>query len=463
MGRHTVHLGLLAVSDCGVSLRQGLTFDRTVSEVSANHVCSIPPETTGDEGWDRFGFLIKLEDFKRKIDERQLLMCIRYSVDGQEWWDSNDGLNYQFLFNKAAPKRAARSSLPPAAMGAHMRASDSASTSLPGIRHNRSVSPGSKISNAFGVSEVSKAAAPRKFVFPKLAAEIVDPPFRSESPVSTLPPASFVIPKLPDIHNHLSLSKYCAPSPPQSPPEGHPFAVPMSSQQTIVPRTSSAKQQADQKASNIVGGQPATLSPPAATSSRERRSSWAGETSDSWDSFTAAMEQVTAIPTVPSTEGDSTPIATGSRSPATGPESSQESSPEARPLALKRSTGDLRALMRDGIENMTPPSSNTSSPASPERKQLPVEPMSPSPTTSTASTGDSSPVRTVSSDSTPDLSNLSISVDPEEGRGRWMTPNNYKMLSNSYQEFVSRERLPCFYAVLMPLSWISSASSSPLR
>jgi len=188
---------------------------------------------------------------------------------------------------------------------------------------------------------------------------------------------------------------------------------------------------------SVVGGQNATLSPPISDIVHDRRSSWSGETGG-WDSFSAVMQKVDSSVTSASTDGESTPMAAGSRSPAVGPGSSQDSSPETRPISFKRSTGDLRALMTDDAGLITPPSSNLSSPPSPGMHNLPAEPMSPSP--SPASTGESSPVRTISSDSTPDLSNIAVDVDPEE-RGRNTTPNSYKMLSNSYQEFVDPHRL----------------------
>jgi hypothetical protein len=62
--------------------------------------------------------------------------------------------------------------------------------------------------------------------------------------------------------------------------------------------------------------------------------------------------------------------------------------------------------------------------------------MSPSP--SATSTGESSPINTISAESTPDLSTFPLQIDPDEHRGRPGFPaNSYKMLSNSYQEFVS--------------------------
>jgi hypothetical protein len=60
---------------------------------------------------------------------------------------------------------------------------------------------------------------------------------------------------------------------------------------------------------------------------------------------------------------------------------------------------------------------------------------------SMASTGESSPVNTVSSDSTSSLPGLS---HDDETRGRQMGRDNPKLFSDSYQEFVSQGNLPHF-------------------
>ncbi|KAL7413971.1 putative phosphatase regulatory subunit-domain-containing protein [Mrakia frigida] len=87
------------------------TFDewQTVSEVSAIHSIHIPPSALGPknadgQGWDRFTFSVKLDDVRRKIDERHLLLAVRYSIEGgAEWWDSCDGSNYKVRFKKTKP------------------------------------------------------------------------------------------------------------------------------------------------------------------------------------------------------------------------------------------------------------------------------------------------------------------------------------------------------------------------
>lgn len=378
-------------------------------------------------------------------------MCIRYSIDGREWWDSNDGLNYSFTFAKASPKRPTRISGPAAFGGGFMRLQDAASSSLPGVRVKRSVSPASKIKSDLGVSDAAKPATPRSWIFPKLQTRLSDgPPSGAESPaLSPPPPASFFAPSLPDVHTHLSLSKYCAPSLLQSPPKEQ------SAVTTVPVQPAPLILATELDPMNSFGGPHATLSPEAVSVGHERRSSWSGETG-SWDSFSTEMERVEPEAALTSTDGETTPVASGSRSPTIDRSSSSDSSPEHRPLSLKRSIGDLRSLLTDGTGLITPPSS-TSSPPSPTPRNLPVEPMS---SPSVASTGESSPVHTVSSDSNLELSNLSINWEPEE-RGRSMTPMGYKMLSHSYQKFASS--YPERRAKLTSISSTSAASSNHLR
>ena len=78
------------------------TFDhwQTISEVSAtyeseqkNGLAPRNPE------WDRFTFSIKLVDVTN-IETRQLMFCVRYNVQDQEFWDNNYGANYIVEFRK---------------------------------------------------------------------------------------------------------------------------------------------------------------------------------------------------------------------------------------------------------------------------------------------------------------------------------------------------------------------------
>ncbi|WRT69498.1 uncharacterized protein IL334_006484 [Kwoniella shivajii] len=398
---------------------------QTVSEVSGTHVCHIPAATTGDEGWDRFSFSIKLEDFKRKLEERQLLLCIHYSVEGQDWWDSNDGMNYGFTFKKTT-RRPTRVSGPPTLGGGYMDVEEPARNApLPGLRKNNAPPPSANINKAFG----APSSGPASWIFPKFSRTFSDnvPP-RPDSPMQSPPPVQFKAPAPPSAHDHLKLAKYCAPSPPQSPPK----EISPVMEQLMTPEAYDEQDVQRRTSMHIINGNYATLVAPEL--GHERRSSWNGP-SNSWESFAQAMGNEESM--VNSKSGDATPLA--HRSPEV-PADESDSTPEHKNLTLKRSTGDLGKLRREAEDRdlglMTPPSSNLSSPPTPVHQGLPAIPMSPSPSTST---GESSPVETISYDSAPDLTRLAaIEIDPEQ-RGRTGNPNQKTL---DYQQFLDKF---CFF------------------
>jgi Carbohydrate/starch-binding module (family 21) len=71
---------------------------KTVSEVTAEYNHDIRRKQAHD-GFDRFDFNVKLSDIT-DLDKKTLFVCIRYSVEGQEYWDNNDSMNYQVEFSK---------------------------------------------------------------------------------------------------------------------------------------------------------------------------------------------------------------------------------------------------------------------------------------------------------------------------------------------------------------------------
>ncbi|KAI9690612.1 MAG: hypothetical protein M1820_009969 [Bogoriella megaspora] len=89
------------------------TFDywKTTSEVVAEYDNDFKKSQVND-GCDRFKFSIKLND-QTNLESKTLLLCIRYSVAGQEYWDNNDDMNFQIDFAKKpkhdSPKGAASS------------------------------------------------------------------------------------------------------------------------------------------------------------------------------------------------------------------------------------------------------------------------------------------------------------------------------------------------------------------
>ncbi|KAG2746780.1 hypothetical protein P692DRAFT_201806964 [Suillus brevipes Sb2] len=115
-----------------VAVRFTLDEWQTVSEVRAQYVTSVPSlplaftrskPTVGDLvaagsdkcGWDRFSFLIRLEDYAHSLGSRVLWLAARYRLHsacvspadaggpGGEWWDNNNGGNYRVAFRTARP------------------------------------------------------------------------------------------------------------------------------------------------------------------------------------------------------------------------------------------------------------------------------------------------------------------------------------------------------------------------
>ena len=89
----------IAFSKC-VAIR--FTFDswQTTSEVLGRYVESINTE------FDKFSFTIRLYDLLPRIEDKTLIMAIRYSVAGQDFWDNNDGQNYMATFTMSTAEAA---------------------------------------------------------------------------------------------------------------------------------------------------------------------------------------------------------------------------------------------------------------------------------------------------------------------------------------------------------------------
>ena len=102
-----------------VAVRFTLDDWQTTSEVACKHVASLPslpppfntPSTHGDHAassltvntWDRFTYIIRLEDFERKLAEKTIWLVVRYTAPGTgEWWDNNSGQNYRVCFRPLA-------------------------------------------------------------------------------------------------------------------------------------------------------------------------------------------------------------------------------------------------------------------------------------------------------------------------------------------------------------------------
>lgn len=99
---HKSLLGSIAVANLAfhksVVCRFTLDYWKTTSEVNAEYSHEIRPREN-PEGHDRFTFTIKLSDMA-DLESKTLFFCVRYNVNGQEYWDNNNSTNFQVDFKK---------------------------------------------------------------------------------------------------------------------------------------------------------------------------------------------------------------------------------------------------------------------------------------------------------------------------------------------------------------------------
>jgi hypothetical protein len=86
-----------------VVARFTLDYWKTTSEVVAEFNQDVRKKHKED-GYDRFNFNIKLAD-QANLESKTLLLCVRYQVNGQEFWDNNNSMNYQVDFIKKTKQR----------------------------------------------------------------------------------------------------------------------------------------------------------------------------------------------------------------------------------------------------------------------------------------------------------------------------------------------------------------------
>ncbi|PSN74822.1 protein phosphatase regulator [Corynespora cassiicola Philippines] len=110
---HKTLVGTVAAANISfqklVVCRFTLDYWKTTSEVVAEFNHDVRKKQK-DDGYDRFNFNIKLAD-QANLESKTLLLCVRYNVNGQEFWDNNGSMNYQVDFiKKTKQKSKARSS-----------------------------------------------------------------------------------------------------------------------------------------------------------------------------------------------------------------------------------------------------------------------------------------------------------------------------------------------------------------
>jgi hypothetical protein len=95
-------VGSIAVSNIVfhkiVTVRYTLDNWNTVSDIHANFSPGFL-ETDRAHGHDLFKFKISLAD-QENLDAKALIFCVRYSVNGEEYWDNNNSANFQVNFRE---------------------------------------------------------------------------------------------------------------------------------------------------------------------------------------------------------------------------------------------------------------------------------------------------------------------------------------------------------------------------
>lgn len=97
-------VGAVAVANIAfhklVVARFTLDYWKTTSEVVAEFSKDVRRRQIND-GHDRFNFAIKLADLA-DLENKTMFFCVRYNVNGQDFWDSNESINFQVDFTKKA-------------------------------------------------------------------------------------------------------------------------------------------------------------------------------------------------------------------------------------------------------------------------------------------------------------------------------------------------------------------------
>lgn len=95
-------IGTVAVANLAfektVVVRFTLDFWKTTSEVLAEYATDARQKQQ-DDGCDRFKFAIEIADLP-SLDEKPMFFCIKYCVNGMEYWDSNSNYNFHVEFRK---------------------------------------------------------------------------------------------------------------------------------------------------------------------------------------------------------------------------------------------------------------------------------------------------------------------------------------------------------------------------
>ncbi|TDL28106.1 hypothetical protein BD410DRAFT_344783 [Rickenella mellea] len=293
-----------------VAVRFTLDDWQTTSEVTCKHVASLPslpppfrePSTPGDlaavgslkkpDAWDRFSFLVKLEDFGRKLTERTLYLVVRYTVPGVgDWWDNNSLNNYKVSFQPL--KQVPREPSSPVTSHSQQRTFSAPST-LKGTPTTGSVLQEPALAHPSSPTAQSVPSLPN-LTLPTPRARFDTEPSRSSPPIRTnsspypsslaMKYAATLTSSRHSLPSKLSLLNYAAPAtPPLTPPHSR-------SPTSTTLHDLSEHEETPQTQMGMVGGHPATVPRPAL--------SWPSAPSTA-SSSPASSPALSSLPSLPS-------------------------------------------------------------------------------------------------------------------------------------------------------------------
>jgi Carbohydrate/starch-binding module (family 21) len=109
-------IGSVAVANLAFSktivARFTLDYWKTTSEVVAEYNNDVRRKQQTD-GYDRFNFNIKLTD-QANLESKTMFFCVKYGVNGTEYWDNNNSTNFQVDFRKKAKPQKGKNGMMPA-------------------------------------------------------------------------------------------------------------------------------------------------------------------------------------------------------------------------------------------------------------------------------------------------------------------------------------------------------------
>lgn len=159
---------------------------KTTSEVVAEYNNDLQQSS---DGCDKFNFHIKLSD-SANIESKTMLLCVRYNVNGTDFWDNNDDRNYQIDFTKAVKKS---KNQPNSSLGARPVSAIPRSRHLPPnspVGRGRSDSTDDEFGARFDMGSTYQFCTPNKIITESGASILLKPKPKRNTTLPTGPAQS---------------------------------------------------------------------------------------------------------------------------------------------------------------------------------------------------------------------------------------------------------------------------------